>query len=99
MAEDYEVQDGDCVSSIAFAHGFFWETLWNDGKNSSLKEKRKDPNILKAGDMMHIPERTLKEESCATEQKHKFKLKGVPAKLRLRLVKEKKEPEKESEEP
>lgn len=99
MAQDYEVQDGDCVSSVAFAHGFFWETLWNHAKNSSLKEKRKDPNILKAGDALHIPDPRPKEESCATEQKHRFKLKGVPAKLRLRLVKEKKEQEKESEEP
>ncbi|MCU0735761.1 MAG: peptidoglycan-binding protein, partial [Methylotetracoccus sp.] len=29
---------------------------------------------------------TPKEEPGATEQKHKFKLKGVPAKLRLRLI-------------
>ena len=84
--EDYKVQKGDCVSSVAFSKGFFWETLWNHGKNSELKSKRKDPNILKEGDVLHIPELTPKEESCATEKRHKFKLKGVPAKLKLRIM-------------
>ena len=84
--EDYKVQKGDCVSSVAFSKGFFWETLWNHGKNSELKSKRKDPNILKEGDVLHIPELSPKEESCATEKRHKFKLKGVPAKLKLRIM-------------
>jgi len=88
-AEDYEVQEGDCVSSIAFSHGFFWETLWNLGSNSELKSKRKDPNILQAGDILHIPELTPRDESGATEKKHRFKLKGVPAKLKLKLMRPK----------
>ncbi len=86
MPEDYEVNQGDCLSSIAFEHGFFWETLWNDGSNADLKSKRKDPNVLMPGDIVHIPDRTLKEESAATEKRHKFKLKGVPAKLKIRVL-------------
>ncbi len=95
--EDYKVKDGDCISSIAFSHGFFWETLWNHGKNSDLKSKRKDPNILKEGDVVHIPELSPKEESCATEKRHKFKLKGVPAKLKLKLMQPKKPKDDEDE--
>mgnify|MGYP000889333786 CR=1 FL=1 len=86
MPEDYTVQPGDCISSIAFERGFFWETIWNHPKNSDLKQKRQDPNILKEGDIVHIPDKEVKEESCATDQKHKFKVKGVPAKLKLRLM-------------
>ena len=89
MPTEYEVQNGDCISSIAFNHGFFWETLWNDGSNSELKSKRKDPNILREGDVVHIPDLTLKEESGATEKCHSFKLKGVPAKLKLKLMRPK----------
>ena len=89
MPTEYKGNSGDCISSIAFNHGFFWETLWNHGSNSELKSKRKDPNILKEGDVVHIPDLTLKQETCATEARHRFKLKGVPAKLRLRLVKNK----------
>lgn len=96
MAEDYKVKDGDCLSSIAFSKGFFWETLWNHGDNSSLKSKRKDPNVLNPGDVVHIPDLTLNEESCATEAEHKFKLKGVPAKLKIKLLRPK--PAKENEE-
>ena len=86
MAEDYDTKQGDCISSIAYEHGFFWETLWNHAANSGLKQKRKDPNVLMEGDVVHIPDLSLKEELSATEKRHKFKLKGVPAKLRLRLL-------------
>ena len=86
MPEDYTVQTGDCISSIAFERGFFWETIWNHPKNADLKQKRVDPNILKEGDVVHVPDKELKEESCATDQKHQFKVKGVPAKLKLKLM-------------
>jgi hypothetical protein len=86
MAKDYTVGPGDCISSIAFKSGFFWETLWNHGGNAALKSKRKDPNVLLDGDVVHIPDLTGKDESCATENRHKFKLKGVPAKLKIRVL-------------
>jgi hypothetical protein len=87
MPEDYTVQQGDCISSIAFERGFFWQTLWNDAGNASLKSLRKDPNVLKEGDVVHIPDLTLKQESGATENRHTFKLKGVPAKFKIRVLK------------
>jgi hypothetical protein len=99
MPQDYEIRDGDCVSSVAFAHGFLWETLWNDPKNAALKEKRKDPNILKAGDVLHIPDLRLNEEQCGVDQLHRFQRKGVPAKLTLRLMRPKPEEEKDDAAP
>jgi hypothetical protein len=86
MPEDYQVQAGDCMSSIAYERGFFWQTLWNDSSNAGLKAKRKNPNVLLAGDVVHIPDLTVKQEPGATEQQHKFVLKGVPEKLHLRLL-------------
>lgn len=85
MAIDYEVQQGDCISSIAYEYGFFWETIWNHPNNAQLKKERKDPNILAPGDLVFIPDKRLKDVRRPTEQMHRFRLKSVPAKLRLQL--------------
>ncbi|MGV7224258.1 MAG: peptidoglycan-binding protein [Nitrospinales bacterium] len=77
----YKVRQGDCISSIAFRYGFFPDTIWNDSKNSKLKQERKDPNVLKLGDEVYIRDKEEKEESCASEQRHRFRRKGVPEKL------------------
>lgn len=79
------VRQGDCVESIAYEKGFFWQTIWNDSQNAELKRIRKSPNDLLAGDKLYVPERRLKEESCATEETHRFRRKGVPSKLHIVL--------------
>jgi len=79
MSVEHTVQEGESIGSIAFEHGFFWETLWEHGSNAGLKEKRKDPDILLAGDRVHIPDLRVREESKGSDAKHKFKRKGVPA--------------------
>jgi Putative peptidoglycan binding domain len=86
MAQDYTVQDGDCMSSIAYKNGFFWKTLWNLPNNAALKAKRKNPNVLMTGDVVHIPDLTVKQQSGATGSKYKFKKKGVPEKLNIQLL-------------
>ncbi|HEV7925628.1 MAG TPA: peptidoglycan-binding domain-containing protein [Verrucomicrobiae bacterium] len=86
MPQDYVVQSGDCISSIAYENGFFWKTLWNLSQNAGLKSKRKNPNVLLAGDIVHIPDLRIKQEPGATEKRHKFRLKGVPEKLRMKLL-------------
>src|SRR2546423_13153193 len=83
MPTQYNVKQGDCVSSIASDHGFFPDTIWNHADNAELKRKRKDPNVLMTGDVLTIPDKEIKEASKPTEQEHKFRKKGVPEKLRL----------------
>ena len=86
MPEDYVVQQGDCMSSIAYQHGFFWETLWNLPENAALKAKRKNPNVLMTGDIVHLPDATVKQESRPTNARHKFQLKGVPEVLNMKML-------------
>jgi hypothetical protein len=86
MAKVYKVQQGDCMASIAFGMGFTWQSLWNHPGNADLKTKRKDPNLLYPGDLVHIPDRRLREENCATDQTHNFELKNVPIKLRMQFL-------------
>jgi hypothetical protein len=89
MPIDYEIGPGDCINSVALRHGFFPDTLWNHGSNAELKERRKDPNVLMTGDKLVIPDIKIKELDKATEKKHRFRRKGVPAKLHLRFLKPK----------
>ncbi|MFC1782180.1 peptidoglycan-binding protein [Planctomycetota bacterium] len=81
----YKVKQGDCISSIAYQHGFFPDTIWNDPNNRELKRRRKDPNVLLPGDKVYIRDKEEKEESCPTEKLHRFRLKGVPEKLRMQF--------------
>jgi hypothetical protein len=83
MSEEYRVQQGDCISSIAFKHGFFPDTLWNHPKNAQLKQLRKDRNILLEGDVVFIPDKQSNQVAKTTDARHRFCLKGVPEKLRL----------------
>jgi N-acetylmuramoyl-L-alanine amidase len=85
MATDYTVQQGDYLSKIAKEFGFSdYRTIWNHPDNSELKSKRKNPNVLYPGDKLVIPDRNLREENCAVDNKHRFKKKDPG--LRLRLV-------------
>jgi len=83
---DYEVQQGDCLNSIAKVHGLLWTVIWNHPRNASLKAKRKDPNILYPGDVLFIPEKNLRIESGETQQSHTFVLKDSSCKLKITLL-------------
>jgi len=84
--KQYTVKEGDCISSIAYEHALFPDTIWDDSKNSELKKKRKNPNALLPGDVVEIRDKEEKEESCACEEKHRFRRKGVPAKLKTQIM-------------
>ncbi len=85
----HKVQFGDCMSSIAEQYGFFWQTLWNLPQNAELKAKRGNPNVLMPNeDSVFVPEKELKTESRSTGQMHKFRVKNVPAKLRIQFMDE-----------
>jgi len=49
-------------------------------------KKRPNPNIIYPGDVVFVPDKEEKKESGATGKRHRFRVKGVPAKLRLRLM-------------
>jgi len=86
MAIKHIVKQGDCISSIAFKYDLFPEAVWDHPDNADLKKKRKDPNALLPGDSVVIPDKETKEETCATDQLHRFRRKGVPEKLRIRFL-------------
>ena len=80
---NYEVQQGDCIESIAFDKGHFWEFLWDHAANADLKAARKNPNALLPGDRVAIPEVRRKELHLATNKRHRFRQKNVPLQLHI----------------
>lgn len=96
MAKDHVVRQGECVLTIAEKKGFFWETLWSHPNNAELKQLRGDPNVLLPGDVLHIPDKEEKTVSGATATLHRFRLKGTPGKLRLKIMKRPPQEEEEA---
>ncbi len=90
MSTEHVVSTGDCIDSIALQYGFFADTLWNHSQNAALKDLRKDQNVLLPGDIVFIPDLDLEEQDAATEQHHRFRRKGVPARLRMKFMRPKK---------
>ncbi len=88
MSIDYTVHQGDCISSIANQFGFFEDTIWYHEANAELRQIRPDPNVLQPGDIVSIPDRSPKQESCGTDQRHRFVRKGIPVMLDIQLFDE-----------
>lgn len=88
MSTNHIVEQGEHLPGIALKYGFQdYTSVWNHPENKELKDKRKNPNVLLPGDSVFIPEKELKEESGATEERHSFKVQRQPLKLRLKLEK------------
>jgi len=88
MPTDHVVKQGDGLASIGELYGFFPDTIWNHATNAKLKKKRKDMNVLLEGDVVAVPDLRAKSEDAATEKIHRYRRKGVPAKIRLQLLDE-----------
>jgi hypothetical protein len=82
----YKVQEGDCISSIAFAHGFNPETIWDHPQNAELCELRGNLNVLLPGDVVFVPDRQPKIVAVVAGQRHRFRRKRVPEVLRIRFL-------------
>lgn len=82
-AGPYTVVQGDHIASIAADAGFVsYKTIWDDGKNASIKAKR-NPNVLYPGDVIEIPAKQKKEESVPTTEYSTFQLIGDPVQLKI----------------
>lgn len=81
-----QVQQGECLSSIAKAYGFAdYQTIYQRPENADFRQKRPNPNIICPGDTLFIPDRETKEISKGTDQRHAFELKQPHVQLRLCL--------------
>ncbi len=82
----HEVQQGECLVSIAKRYGFArYETIYEHPENAELKKKRPNPNIIYPGDQIYIPDVVLKEVTLPTGQRHQFQRKRLTRTLRIAL--------------
>jgi N-acetylmuramoyl-L-alanine amidase len=82
----HRVLQGECISSLACDTGHFWETIWSHPANAELKRRRENPNVLLPRDAVFVPDNRPKEDSGPTDQNHKFRRKGEPTFLLVRLL-------------
>jgi hypothetical protein len=73
------------IPSLAKDAGFFWRTIWDHPQNAALKAKRRDPNVLRAGDEVFVPEREVKSCGRTSGARHSFKRLGDPLRFKLQL--------------
>ena len=81
----HAIVDGDSVIGLSDRSGFLATTIWDDGANADLRQRRTDMNILLPGDVVVIPDLRKKFEKRPTGCKHRFRRKGIPAVFRLQL--------------
>ena len=84
------VNQGECISSIAFDHGLLPESIWNDPQNEPLRTSRENSNSLLPGDVVFIRDKNPKYEAVATQKRHRFRRKSVPEKLVIRFMRNRK---------
>lgn len=82
----YTVGAGEGIAAIAKTHGYLWKTLWEHGRNSALRGRRKNPNQLLEGDELYLPPKGRKQVTKPTDARHAFKRKGEPTRLKLQLL-------------
>jgi N-acetylmuramoyl-L-alanine amidase len=86
MSVLYTVKRGDCLSSIAAAHGFVrWQTIYEHEQNAGLRTRRPNPNVIHPGDQIFIPDLTPRKAPRPTGGTHFFKLKRKATRLRVVL--------------
>ena len=86
MGVYHTIARGECLSSIAKQYGFSdYQIIYNHAENAGFKQKRSNPNIIFPGDVLFIPDKEIKEVSCATDKKHKFQAKVPKVMLRICL--------------
>jgi hypothetical protein len=86
MPISHVVQPGECIASIAFAHGHFPATIWDAPENEALRQRRGHPNVLEAGDVVIVPDKRSRVATVTTGQRHVFRRKGIPEKLQLQFM-------------
>ncbi|MBZ0119578.1 MAG: peptidoglycan-binding protein [Sandaracinaceae bacterium] len=80
----HEVEPGQCLTSIAVANGFVdRDKLLDHPDNEALRRARPDPNLLRPGDRVAIPDVEPGGHAASTSRKHRFVIELPTKELRV----------------
>jgi Putative peptidoglycan binding domain len=86
MPVTHVVQPGECCATLAKRYGLIgWKPIVALGDNAALFAQRKNPHVLKPGDVVVVPDPEPRLFDGATDQRHSFVFAQSPTKLRLVL--------------
>jgi phage baseplate assembly protein gpV len=60
----YVIRQGDYLKKLAHTLGFDADAVWNHAKNADMAKQRQ-PNLLHPGDILYVPDPTLKWETLS----------------------------------
>lgn len=87
MSSVHVVRRGECLSQIAFQHGFRdYRALYDHPDNAALRKKRPNPNVLFPGDEIAIPTHECYAAKVPVGRSHTFVARMPSKVLRLRLL-------------
>lgn len=91
MAKRHTVRPGECLSSIAHHYELqHWQDIYQHPENAGFREKRPNPNVIRAGDVLYIPDPPVntREHAAQTDRQHQFRVRLPKVVLRLRVLDE-----------
>ncbi len=80
----YEVEQGDCVASIAYRAGLTEKVLLQEPGNKALAQGLERGHSLLPGETVQVPARRKRVVARPTGKRHRFRRKDVPARLEVR---------------
>jgi N-acetylmuramoyl-L-alanine amidase len=80
----HTVAQGECLASIAHRYGFAdFHAIYDHPENAAFKRRRPNPDVIRPGDRITIPDKDVKQVPIATGAEHAFVVKRQRRKLHL----------------
>jgi hypothetical protein len=81
----YVIRQGDYLKKLGHRLGFDADAVWNDPANAELKKSRGGGSILKAGDILQIPDEPRPKFPFKLEEENKYVAQVPKTKVQLKL--------------
>jgi hypothetical protein len=67
---------GETISSVADESGLVIQSIWNDSRNATIRQRRQSWDRIAPDDEVYVRDSVQKEEAAATQMRHRFRRKS-----------------------